>query len=206
MKLAAAVAISVVCLTGVQPVDAAGRALRSNCPDYDGSASVSVSASESASSTAEASASDFSDVTIDTPEPTTATPAPTTATPEPTTATPAPTPGPTSFYGTVTLYSEENYGGDSYTFSMTESNRCYSFDCFPQAKSVKWDSGVPHAGSSILLFHRDADCAVGGFGYGTYAQSQRSSFAESSMPPLSVLVGKVGSLTVTNGATDTCPA
>lgn len=210
MKLVA-VAISVVCLTGfsISPVDATGRVLRSNCPDYDGSASSSTATSASAPSAAEASASDSSDVTIDTPESTTATPEPTTAIPEPTTATPepttrspVPTPAPTAISVDVTLHTTATYSGNSLSLTLTEFNHCYVLDCFDNvAKSANWTA----ANFYRLGFYNNANCTTSG-GAGTFPESWLASASLGNYLPSSIKLLESQDLASTvSGTSSTCP-
>lgn len=127
----------------------------------------------------------------------------------PATETLAPTPAPTSFDGSLTLFSEADYTGTSYTIKMTEPNRCYKLDCYSDvALSVSWDSVIsatPY--TSVVLFAGDP-CVASPFAYLSYSTS---SGGTTSIP---AVVGTISSVMIwtnysdtstDNGIVSTCP-
>lgn len=141
----ACVALSVVGFC----VEATGRVLRSDCPDYAESASASASSLAAASASSgkvidsfsastssnETSASASNTTEIDTPESTTA-----------------------PVLADVTLFDQAAFAGDSYKFSVTSYDDCYELDCFDHATmSAKWTS----TDFTYFGFYTTASCGGG---------------------------------------------
>lgn len=125
-------------------VEATGRVLRSDCPDYDGSAASAATPSSAAAST-----SNSGDTTTDSFS-ASASNSSETETPESTAA---------LVLVDVTLYDQAAFAGDSYSFSVTTYDDCYELDCFDHATmSAQWTS----KDFEYFGFYLTASCGGGG--------------------------------------------